>query len=160
MTCKISLNNWIPFIQIRFSETGKMIGQKDAGLIAEFTDCYPYYVQQLAQKSWLRTETVCSGEIIEKSFHDLVLQLSMLFQNLTDGLSRTQSSFLKALTENVDHLSSQRTIQEYQLGTSANVVKIKKIHIYKEIIDIFGKEISFLDPLYKAWLMEYFFKDI
>lgn len=156
---KISLHDWIPFIQKRFSDTGKIAGQKEAGLIAELVNCHPYYVQQLAQQAWLRTETVCSKEIIEKSFNDLVLQLSMLFQNLTDGLSRTQLNFLKALTVNVEQLSSQSAIQEFQLGTSANVVKIKKMLIQKEIIDVHSKEVSFLDPLYKFWLMEYVFKE-
>jgi uncharacterized protein len=154
---KISLNDWIPFIQKRFADTGKKIGHNEAGLIAELTDCHPCYVQQLAQQSWLRTKTGCTRKIIEESFHNLVLQLSMLFQNLTNGLSRTQLSFLKALTDNIAQLSSQRTVQKYRLGTSANVVKIKKMLINKEIIDIHGNEISFLDPLYKFWLKEYFF---
>jgi hypothetical protein len=54
-------------------------------------------------------------------------------------------------------LSSKNTILEYQLGTSANVVKLKKMLINKEIIDIHGDEITFLDPLFKFWLKEYFF---
>ena len=83
----------------------------------------------------------------------------MLFQNLTDGLSRTQLNFLKALTDKIEQLSSQSTIQEYQLGTSANVVKIKKMLINKEIIDFQAERSLFLDPLYKFWLKEYFFKD-
>jgi len=156
---KISLQDWVTFIQKRFSETGKIADQKEAGLIAGLTDCHPYYVQQLAQQSWLRTNTVYSVDIIIESFHDLVLQLSMLFQNLTDGLSRTQLNFLKAMTDNMDQLSSQFTIQEYKLGTSANVMKIKAMLINKEIIDVHGQEILFLDPLYKFWLKEYFFKD-
>lgn len=154
---KISLNDWIPFIQKRFADTGKKINQNEAGLIAELTDCHPYYVQQLAQQSWLRTENSCTGEIVNESFRDLVLQLSMLFQNLTDSLNKTQLSFLKALTDNIIQFSSMDTLQKYQLGTSANVVKIKKALINKEIIDIYGKDISFLDPLYKFWLKEYFF---
>jgi uncharacterized protein len=155
---KISLNDWIPFIQKRFTDSGKKIGHNEAGLIAGLTDCHPYYVQQLAQQSWLRTESVCTLQIIEEAFHDLVLQLSMLFQNLTDGLNRTQLGLLKALTDNINQLSSQSTILDYQLGTSANVVKIKKTLISKEIIDFQGTEISFLDPLYKSWLKEYYFK--
>jgi hypothetical protein len=154
---KISLKDWIPFIQKRFADTGKNIHRNDAGLIAELTDCHPYYVQQLAQQSWLRTDSVCSDEIIEKSFHGLVLQLSMLFQNLTDGLNVTQINLLKALIDNREQLSSQSTIQTYRLGTSANVIKTKKALIDKEIIDIRGKEIYFLDPLYKYWLKKYFF---
>jgi hypothetical protein len=154
---KISLDDWIPFIQKRFADTGKHIGKNEAKKIAELTDCHPYYVQQLAQQTWHRTDNSCNNEIIDESFHDLVLQLSMLFQNLTDGLSRTQFNFLKALTKNVDHLSSHEVTNLYQLGTSANVVKIKKSLINKEIIDSQGKEITFLDPLYKLWLKEYVF---
>lgn len=154
---KISLNDWIPFIQKRFADSGKKIGHGEAGLIAELTDCHPYYVQQLAQQSWLRTTTVCTKMIIEEAFHDLVLQLSMLFQNLTDGLNRTQLSLLKALIDSIHQLSSQKTILDYRLGTSANVVKIKKTLINKEIIDFQGTEISFLDPLYEFWLKEYYF---
>jgi uncharacterized protein len=156
---KISLQDWVAFIIKRFSETGKAVTKNEAAHIAELAECHPYYVQQLAQQSWLRTKAGCSNEIIMESFHDLVLQLGMLFQNLTDGLSRTQLNFLKALTDNRDHLSSKDTIEEYQLGTSANVVKIKNMLINKEIVDIHGKEIFFLDPLYKFWLKEYFFKN-
>jgi hypothetical protein len=156
---KISLNDWILFIQKRFVDSGKKIGHNEAELIAGLTDCHPYYVQQLAQQSWLRTENICTKQIIEEAFHDLVLQLSMLFQNLTDGLNKTQLGFLKALTDGIDQLSSQKTILDYRLGTSANVVKIKKTLINKEIIDFHGKGISFLDPLYKFWLKEYYFNN-
>ena len=156
---KISLGDWILFIQKRFVDSGKKIGTNEAGMVAELTDCHPYYVQQLAQQAWLRTGVLCTKEIIEESFQDLVLQLSMLFQNLTDGLSRTQLSLLKALTDNVNQLSSQSTVMEYRLGTSANVIKLKKMLMSKEIIDIQGNQISFLDPLYKFWLQEYFFNN-
>lgn len=155
---KILSENWILFIQKRFSDTGKKISKKDAALIPFLTECHPYYVQQLAQQSWLRTETVCDETIVNKAFTDLVMQLSMLFQNLTDTLGRTQISFLKALINNITQLSSQSTLSEYLLGTSANVVKIKRILVNKEIIDTHGNIISFLDPLYKHWLKEYFFK--
>jgi uncharacterized protein len=155
---KISVEDWIPFIQKRFAETGKKIESTDAGLIPSLTDCHPYYVQQLAQQSWFRTEKECSGEIITVAFTNLVQQLSMLFQNLTDGLSNTQVNFLKALVNNVEKLSSQAIILEYGLGTSANIIKIKKMLISKEIIDTEGGRITFLDPLYKSWLKEYYLK--
>jgi hypothetical protein len=154
---KISMKDWVPFIQKRFADTGKNINRNYAELVADLADCHPYYVQQLAQQSWLRTDSVCSDGIIKKSFNDLVLQLSMLFQNLTDGLNMTQINLLKALIDNKEQLSSQSTIQTYRLGTSANVVKTKKVLIDKEIIDIRGKEIYFLDPLFRYWLKEYFF---
>ena len=53
---KIAAEDWIPFIQKRFEETGKKIKSDEARLIAILADCHPYYVQQLAQQSWFRTE--------------------------------------------------------------------------------------------------------
>jgi len=156
---KILLNDWVPFIKERFNDTGKKISNAEAEFITELTDCHPYYVQQLAQQSWLRTDRFCSREIVAESFQNLTRQLSLLFQNLTDGLNRTQINLLKALTDDIDQLSSQSTIQTYQLGTSANVVKAKRTLIEEEIVEINGKEISFLDPVFKHWLKEFFFKN-
>jgi hypothetical protein len=155
---RISVKDWELFIAERFDETGKKIGKEDALLIAELTECHSYYVQQLAQQSWLRTEHVCTHNIILEAFEDLVLQLSMLFQTITDGLNNSQINFLGAVVNNVEQFSSKKTISEYNLGTSANVIKVKKSLINKEIIDIQNNVVSFLDPLYKYWLKKYYFK--
>jgi len=155
---KISVDNWISFIQKRFSDTKKRIGTLDAKLIAELVECHPYYVQQLAQQVWLRSDEICANTIIHEAFEALVLQLSMLFQALTDGLSNSQVNLLKALICNEQHLSSQKVLKEYQLGTSANVLKVKKVLSNNEIIDLQGESITFIDPLYKFWLKKYYFK--
>ncbi|HOU02377.1 MAG: ATP-binding protein [Bacteroidales bacterium] len=155
---KISLNDWITFIKKRFSDTKKEIGTTDAKLIAELAECHPYYVQQLAQQAWLRSYELCSSTIIHEAFEDIVLQLSMLFQALVDGLSNSQINLLKALICNEKQLSSQNVLKEYQLGTSANVLKIKKMLSNKEIIDLQGDSITFIDPMYKFWLKKYYFK--
>jgi AAA+ ATPase superfamily predicted ATPase len=154
---KISPDDWVSFIKKRFAQTGKTIDSKDAGLIAELTDCHPYYVQQLAQLSWFRTDNKCTGEIINSACNSLVLQLSMLFQHLTDSLSNTQVNFLKALIQNVEQYSARDVIIEYGLGTSANVIKIKKALESREVIDIRGDKVCFLDPLYRRWLRDYYF---
>ncbi len=155
---KISVNDWNIFIRKRFSDTGKNIGTNDATLIAELVECHPYYVQQLAQQSWFRSEEICTDADIFEAFDDLVLQLSMLFQALVDGLSNSQINFLRALISNEQQLSSAKVVQEYKLGTSANVSKIKKMLSNKEIVDILGERIAFIDPLYKYWLRKHYFK--
>lgn len=155
---KISSNIWIKFIRERFAQTGKTILSKESQLIAELADCHPYYVQQLAQLSWFRTESNCTDDIIMSAFNSLILHLSMLFQNLTDSLSNTQVNFLKALIDDIERISSKDHVIEYGLGTSGNVVKIKKSLVSKEIIDIIGNKISFLDPIYKVWLRDHYFK--
>ncbi|MBN2214230.1 MAG: ATP-binding protein [Bacteroidales bacterium] len=155
---KIVVEDWIVFIKKRFIDTGKKIGSDEASQTAVLVECHPYYVQQLAQQSWLRTDDVCTNDIILEAFEDLVLQLSMLFQALTDGMGNSQVNFLKALICKEQQLSSQSVIKKYQLGTSANVLKIKKVLSNKEIIDLQGDQISINDPLYKYWLKKYYFK--
>lgn len=76
----------------------------------------------------------------------------MLFQALTDGLSNSQVNLLKALICKENQLSSQEVLKEYQLGTSANVLKGKKMLFNKEIIDMQGENINYIDPLYKFCL--------
>ncbi|HZL11006.1 MAG TPA: ATP-binding protein [Prolixibacteraceae bacterium] len=155
---KIKKANWIPFICDRFEETQKQIDKTCAAMIADLTECHPYYVQQLAQQSWLRTTDLCSDEIVLDAHQSLVAQLSLLFQSKTDELTNSQLNFLKALIDGVEKFSSKETLKEYKIGTSANVLRVKNTLESKEIIDIQGNNISLIDPMYKSWLTTCYFK--
>jgi len=154
---KISIDYWGTFIVNRFEETGKKITGEQARKIAKIVDCHPYYVQQLAQACWLRTDKNVSDSVIDQAIETLVLQLSMLFQNITETLSNSQINFLQALLDGVSQISSKQNIEKYNLGTSANIVKVKKALIKKEIIDDHPGELKFLDPVYEIWLRIYYF---
>ena len=82
----------------------------------------------------------------------------MLFQKLTEELSLYQVNFLRALLDEVQQLSAKKNLIKYDLGTSANVLRIKQALRNREIIDITGSDISFLDPIYKNWLSRFYFK--
>ena len=154
---KINEKDWIEFIVKRFHETGKHIEAESAAIIANSCENHPYYVQQLAQQVWLRSSKNCKLEVIQEAFEDLIMQLSMLFQMLTDDLNMKQISFLNALTNKEKQVTSQSVLKKYKLGTSANVIKIKRALHDREIIDIVGRKIEFMDPLYKYWLKNYYF---
>lgn len=154
---KIKEKDWIPFIKKRFKETRKTIATNEARAITILVECHPYYVQQLAQQTWFRTNNICNPEIVKSAHENMTLQLSLLFQTLTDELTTTHINFLKAIIEGEKQPSSKRAIEKYQLGTSANVLRIKKALIKKEIIDAQGNEIAILDPVYKHWLQNYYF---
>lgn len=154
---KISADYWKTFIVKQFKSTGKKISGKQALNIAFLADNHPYYVQQLAQLCWLRTKDEVLDTTIEESINSLVMQLSMLFQGLTESLSTTQVNFLKALLDGTKKFSSKKTIDTYKLGTSANVIQIKKALINREIIDAKAGKIEMLDPVYAIWLVDYYF---
>lgn len=157
---KISLDYWIPFIQERFRSTGKSINQEQAARIATLTDCHPYYVQQLAQQTWLRTESDVEPGVIDEALDNLILQMSLLFQNITENLTTSYMNFLRMILEGQTRYSSMENIDRYQLGTSANVARIRKALISKEIIDEQEGAVMLLDPLYAIWLKKYYFPGI
>jgi hypothetical protein len=51
----------------------------------------------------------------------------------------------------VAQLSAAETVQKYQLGTSANVNRIKAALVNKEVLDITSQKIEIIDPLFKLW---------
>lgn len=154
---KISSEDWQPFIAGRFKSTGKKIPKKLALRIAELMENHPYYVQQLAQLCWLRTEKETNDAVIDESLDSLIMQLSLLFQSLTESLSTTQVNLLRALLDGVTMFSSKDTIEKYNLGTSANVNRIKSALIGREIIDEHNGKLTILDPVYAIWLNRYYF---
>ena len=85
------------------------------------------------------------------------MQLSLLFQTITDAMPTTQINFLRAIINEVKQFSSTETIIKYALGTSANVIRIKQALVEKEIIDIQVEKLEFLDPMYKHWLKKHYF---
>ena len=155
---KIKKENWIPFIISRFNDTHKKITEDDSALIADLAECHPYYVQQLAQQCWLRTALKCDASIVHEAHQGIVDQLSLLFQSKTEELTNSQINFLKALINGVEQFSSKETLDEYRIGSSANVVRVKKTLENKEIIDIQAGHISLMDPMYKHWLKKTYFK--
>jgi len=155
---KINTSDWEQFITHRFKATGKDILPEQSIRIASLVENHPYYVQQLAQQCWLRCIEKITDEIIDQSHEALTLQLGLLFQNLTESISNMQLNYLHAMINEETRLSSSEIIRRYHLGTSANVTRIKNALGEKEIIDIQHGKNEFLDPLFKTWLKNYYFK--
>lgn len=155
---KIDMKSWIDFIQERFASTGKEIKKDQAGNIVNLVDKHPYYVQQLAQQVWLRTERRCTDDTIIQAFDSLIEQLSLLFATITEGLTTSQLNLLNAMIAGEESLSSRKVILKYRLNSSANVNRSRKALIDKDILDNNAGIISFQDPIYKCWLERDFFK--
>ena len=150
---KIKDTEWITFITRRFNDTGKHISEGLALDIAQRVECHPYYVQQLAQLTWLRTEKSCTPAVIESAFESLIGQLSLLFSNIIDSLTVKQINFLQAIANEEKNLSSSAVLARYQLGTSANIKNLKRTLTDKDLIDIQQNEVTIQDPLFKHWIL-------
>jgi hypothetical protein len=155
---KIKEEKWVSFIQKRFNETGKSVGENETKLITGLVHFLPYYVQQLSQISWFYTEKICSKEIIEKAFDDLIGQLEPFFIRETENLSSHQISFLELLLNGSLPINSNENIKKYRLNSSANISKAQKALLDKQIIRKFSNKFEFIDPIYGVWLQKFYFK--
>ena len=154
---KIEEKYWVPFIIGRFKATGKQINETLAAAIARLMENHPYFVQQLAQAVWQATARTASLANLEEAIETLLDQYTILYQKEVDLLTNYQLNFLKALCNKESSFTSKQVLDDYYLGTSTNVSRIKVALQNKEIIDILGKEIGLNDPLFEIWLKRRYF---
>jgi hypothetical protein len=149
---KISEKHWVAFITERFQSTGKKISTEQAEIITQTVKTHSYYVQQLSHLIWQRTPYSVENETITVAIEDLLAQNANLYQLETEMLSETQLNLLKAVASGIaEGFSNPEILTKYRLGTSANISKQKKVLYEKELIDIRGTRLEFLDPVYELW---------
>ncbi|MCC8117430.1 MAG: ATPase [Bacteroidales bacterium] len=146
------------FVEKRFQDTGKEILPSASKMVVDLVDCHPYYAQQLAQLSWLRTKDVCTDEIVAEAHASLVRQLSLLFTTLTQDLTQQQIRYLRALIEAPDSITSTATMAKQGITSATAAYRSKKALIEKDILDDIGGSTTFVDPIYAYWLRHTFFK--
>ena len=149
---KISLDDWVVYVKDRFSDTGKSISVVAAEHLASLVECHSYYVQQLAQYAWLRTESVCTEEIVDAAFQGMIDSLNLQFVNLMDSLTEKQRSFLCAISDGVKNLSSVETLSRYRLGTSGNIRILKGALKKRDLIEENGHQVEIQDPVLNQWI--------
>ena len=149
---KISNADWVVFIVSRFSQTGKSITAEVASYLAENVENHSYYVQQLAQYAWLRTETDCSNQIVDEAIDAMMDSMNLQFVNLMDSLTEKQRNFLMAICDGIKNYSSADTISRYKLGTSGNVRILKGALKKRDLIDETNGVIEIQDPVFRMWI--------
>ena len=149
---KIETKYWIEYICKRFENTGKHVSPELAEEICRLVDNHSSYVQQLSWLLWIRTINTATTEQLSYALEDLLDQNNILFQSETENLSAYQMNFLKAIVDGIHtKFSSKEVISKYNLGTSANIVRLKNALLQKELIETNGKEIVLADPVFEVW---------
>lgn len=151
---KISETDWVEYICDRFRVTGKEISRELASEICTVTDRYSSYVQQLAWLVWLRTDKHATKEDVEFGIDRMLDACEPLFIQQTESLSAYQMNFLRALANDV-HTGFTRSeiLDTYQLGTAANISRLKKALTEKDLIMMTApKKLEISDPILALWL--------
>ena len=152
---RIPTEYWVKYITGKFQMADKTITKKQAAWIVGQVDGNSSYVQQLSWYVFQRTETKVTESILSDALKELIAQCSDLFESKTENLTAYQMNFLKAISNGIySGFSSTKVIQDYKLGSSANVSVIKKALIEKDLIVKEGKELKLADPVLGLWLQQ------
>lgn len=158
---KISEEDWVAYICDRFKMTGKEIPENLARMICNVTDRYSSYVQQLAWLVWLKTQNMATDADLQYGIDRLLDACEPLFIQQTEDLSAYQMNFLHALSNGVHTGFTQSAVlNTYRLGTPANITRLKKALIEKDLISISSpKHLEMSDPILTLWLKKRVWKE-
>ena len=160
---KIGEEDWVEYICQRFEATGKHISENLAREICLVTDRYSSYVQQLAWFVWLRTAdaTPATSKDVQYGIDRLLDACEPLFIQQTEDLSAYQMNFLHALVNGVHTGFTQSAIlANYRLGTAANITRLKKALIEKNLVMTTApKYLEMSDPILAWWLNKRVWKE-
>jgi len=156
---KIDSSYLTDYIITQFKNTGKKIDASAAKSIVNDVQCQPYYTQQLAHIVWINTDKTADTAILERSLTELIEQNAPLYIKDIETLSNTQINFLKMLIESErKDIYAKELLQKYSLGTSGNITKIRSVLINKEIIHLVNSKYELVDPVFRLWLKNIYFK--
>lgn len=154
---KIKREKWVTFIVGNFDKTQREISEEFAGTIADLMKNHSWYVQQFSYYIWSETDGIVTKEVLNHALVRLVQSNTPLFQQVVEELSVTQVNLIKAIVQEEKQLSAKATIDRYQLGTSANVSKNKKILLEKDLIHKEKTKYELLDPVFEIWFKQVYF---
>lgn len=154
---KIKTPDWVEFIKGTFERTGKSIGDDICEEIVTRVENHPYYVQQLAQQVWLRTDKVAKMEAVDEAHSTIVAQLSLMFGTMTQALTNQQMCLMRAMSAGEKNLSSRAVMEKYGLSSPTVISRARKALVEKDILDDIAGVYSFQDPVYAYWLKHQYF---
>ena len=149
----IAKDHFVPFIEKRFSETGKFCSKVVAEDIYVAADGYPYYVQKLAAIVWDITEKESSKELVKQALTLLIKSEAVDFEGQWGSLSLSQRALLKAIAcESTPSPYSKEFLVRHDLSVGG-AQKALKILIAKDFIEKSADGFYKLtDPIMVAWL--------
>ena len=151
---RLSTEEWTNYIVSHFEQYDRHITEEQAVKICDTVDHYSAYVQQL---SWIiftkmREGESVSNQLIDAALEDLLDSNELLFMQQTESLTTYQMNFLRAVVSGVHQDFGEKHIREnYDLGSSSNIARLKKALIDRDLIDTDGRSITITDPVFSIW---------
>lgn len=149
---EIANEDFVPFIQARFKNSGKNCPPKVAAALYERVHGYPYYVQKLASIVWEKTQREATPGIIDQAHIALIQMETADFEAHWGGLSMVQKTLLKALATQPTKTPFAKTyLEQYRLSIGGAQKGIKAL-LAKDLIEEHEIGYRLTDPVMGSWL--------
>ena len=146
----------VEYVVEAFSRTGKEITSDQTFSLVTQMDAHPYFVQQMADILWNRTEVAVTDQLLEESQELLIKQNQPLFQEILENLTNFQLNFIHAIISGETRFSSAAVLNRFRLGSSANIKRIKESLVRKSILGIAEDGIRIEEPAIRILFEQYF----
>lgn len=153
---KITIDEWTPFVVGKFRKTGKSITEEDIRTVCQAMDNHSYYTQYAFQILWYISSNKVNTSDVEDTLVRLSEQNELQFQKVIESLTTYQINYLKALCSGIQNLHSSESIKTFSLGTSATIQRSIQALLQKDVIDVMGSEVMFVDPAFQWWFKRNF----
>lgn len=137
------------FVNDTFFSSHKELPTDICNKIVEIVENHPYYLQQFARNVWLLSGKKVTPSIFEEAKKSLLAENNNFYTEILENLTNYQVNFLKALLNKETRLYSSNVINNYKLGSSANVKRLYNALLVKGIIVKENDKIIFTDPIFR-----------
>lgn len=153
----IPTEDWISFIQSRFSDNHQTISADLARKICETVENYSSYVQQLAWNVMAEADDVVTEADFNRGVEALLAQNSNFFEVQIRGLSSYQMNFIRAVCSGIQSgFGSKKVIERFSMGTKSNSIKIRTALMDRELIEEDGDKVFITDCVFVIWFRRHY----
>ena len=148
---KIPYPDFFKFLKKRF----EILTQGSEVMVSEilsFTNCHPYYTQQLAFQIWMLIEREgYTDMVVNNSIEELVLMHDMDYERLWNTLNQTDKKILIGIIHETHSLLKEEFIRKISVSATSTVFSGLK-RLVKQGYLIKKDKYELDDPFFKQWI--------
>ncbi len=143
---KLPRDDFYQYLEQRLRDVFQDCSDSIANRILDYTDCHPYYSQQLAATIW-QTGVLQPGveDVFQASIDHIVTSHALDYERIWMGFKRTNRWILQ-------RLATGKPLQSGEHRTSTIYSALKRLQ--KEGYVIYSDRYELEDPFYRQWILE------
>ncbi|MFH1776509.1 MAG: ATP-binding protein [Candidatus Omnitrophota bacterium] len=152
---KIPKAEFLEFVIKRFSSQ-KIDAREIVNDILSFTNCHPYYTQQLCHEIYILSEKmILTKGVINKAIDQIITEHHADYSRWWNSLTNTERKVIIGIVSGNSHPTAQEFIRKYGIKSASTAGSVvSKLIALGTLIKINGGKIELEDPFWKKWILK------